>query len=311
MSASLVSILIPCYNAAPWVADALESCLAQTWREREIILVDDGSKDDSLVIARTFESRGVRVLSQPNRGAAAARNTALRASHGDFVQFLDADDLLAPDKIERQLAAIADTGPDVLSSSNWGRFTTDPAHADFRVGEVASARCGVEFLQLHYETRTMMQPAAWLTPRALIERVGPWDESLSLNDDGEYFARVALAARRIVFAPEARSFYRSALGSSLSGRRDAKALRSLYRSVELTIAHLRAVDDSPRTRAACARAWMHVAVEIYPALPDLSARAEQACRALDVRSVPLPGSGRFQLAARLLGWRLARRLFPQ
>jgi glycosyltransferase involved in cell wall biosynthesis len=309
LPAPLVSILIPCYNAAPWLAATIESCFAQTWTAHEIVLVDDGSTDNSLSIARNFERRGVRVISQPNRGASAARNEALRASCGDYIQFLDADDLLAADKLERQLSALAEAGPDVLSSGNWGRFSTNPARAEFRVGEVSLARNGVEFLQLHYETCTMMQPAAWLTPRSLIERAGPWNESLSLNDDGEYFARVALAARRIVFVASARTFYRTTSGGSLSARRDIGALHSLYRSVELTLEHLRAADDSPRTRRACARAWMRVAVEIYPALPELSARAEQASRAIGVGRAPLPGSGRFQIAARLLGWRLARRLF--
>lgn len=309
MPHSLVSIIIPCYNAAAWVAAAIESCLSQTWGAKEIIIVDDGSRDDSLSIARSFESRGVRVLSQQNCGASAARNHGLRVALGDFIQFLDADDLLAADKIELQLAMLDDAGPDVLASGSWGRFTSDPTATEFRVEAVAAARSGVEFLQLHYETSSMMQPAAWLTPRSLIERAGPWDESLSLNDDGEYFARVMLAARRILPVPEARTYYRSAIGSSLSARRDPQALRSLFRSVELTLSHFRAADDSVRTRAACARAWMQLAVEIYPDMPELSTQAERSARSYGLSRVPLPGSGRFRIASKLIGWRLARRLF--
>jgi glycosyltransferase involved in cell wall biosynthesis len=79
----LVSIIIPCRNAAPWLAETLESALGQTWQAKEILLVDNGSTDDSLAIARTFERRGVQVLLQSNRGAAAARNTGLRAARGD------------------------------------------------------------------------------------------------------------------------------------------------------------------------------------------------------------------------------------
>jgi glycosyltransferase involved in cell wall biosynthesis len=69
----LVSIIVPCHNAAPWLAETLESVLDQTWTEKEIVLVDDGSTDDSLTIARSFAPRGVCVLVQSNRGAAAAR----------------------------------------------------------------------------------------------------------------------------------------------------------------------------------------------------------------------------------------------
>ena len=99
----LVSILIPCYNAEPWLAQTLESALAQTWPHREIIVVNDGSTDLSLQIARQYEVRGIRVLDQPNRGASAARNAAFAACQGEWIEFLDADDLLAPDKIERQM----------------------------------------------------------------------------------------------------------------------------------------------------------------------------------------------------------------
>lgn len=305
-----VSIIIPCYNAAPWLAQTLESALAQTWPATEIIVVNDGSRDTSLAVAQTFAARGVRVIDQPNRGASAARNHGLRVARGDYIQFLDADDLLAPDKIALQMAALEPAGPDVLASAAWGRFATDPASADFVPQAVAQARTGVEFLQLHHETGSMMQPGAWLASRRLLDRAGPWDEALSLNDDGEYFARVMLAARGLVHVAAARCYYRSGLAGSLSRRTDPPALTSLFRSVELTIRHLQAADDSPRTRAVCADAWMRTAFEVFPAMPELAGEAERRSRALGGPRRPLPGSGRFQLAARFLGWRLARRIFP-
>lgn len=309
MTPSLVSIIIPCYNAEAWVAQTLESALVQTWPHKEIILVNDGSRDGSLTVAKRFESRGVQVVNQPNQGASAARNHGLRLARGDFIQFLDADDLLAPDKIERQMAVLREAGREVLASAAWGRFISDPAQAEFVPQTVSAARDGVEFLQLHYETGSMMQPGAWLAARQLLDRAGPWDESLSLNDDGEYFARVMLAARNLVHVPSARCFYRSGLNTSLSRRSDRRSLLSLFRSVELTVAHLLQADNSPRTQAACADAWMRVAFEIYPTLPEQASTAEQHSHALGGPRRPMPGSGRFQLAARFLGWRLARRLF--
>ena len=97
----LVSILIPAYNAERWLGATIESALAQTWPAKEIIVVDDGSTDRTLAVARGFGDRGVQVITQANRGAAAARNTALRAARGAWIQFLDADDLLNPRKIEQ------------------------------------------------------------------------------------------------------------------------------------------------------------------------------------------------------------------
>ncbi len=308
MSSALVSIIVPCYNAEPWLAATLDSALAQTWPEREIIVVDDGSRDGSLALARSYAARGVQVLAQANRGASAARNAGLRAARGGFVQFLDADDLLAPEKIARQMRLLADDGGRRVATGAWARFERDPAEAVFTPEPNWRDLGGVEFLQLNYEKVTMMHPAAWLAPRSLLDRAGPWDETLSLNDDGEYFARVALAAAGVAFCPEARSYYRSNLRGSLSGRQDRPALASLYRSTELTLRHLLAADPSPRSRAAAAFAWKWMAFELYPGAPDLARSAERHSRQLGGSRRPLPAGGRFQWASRLLGWRLAKRL---
>src|SRR6202000_980107 len=100
----LVSILIPAYNSAEWIADTIHSAIRQTWPNKEIIVVDDGSTDRTAEAAGRFASKNVIVVSTKNQGAAAARNHALQLSQGEYIQWLDADDLLSPDKIERQLA---------------------------------------------------------------------------------------------------------------------------------------------------------------------------------------------------------------
>src|SRR5579871_6111210 len=119
----LVSILIPAYNAENWISDTLKSALAQTWPNKEIIVVDDGSRDRTREVAETFSGAGVKVVSQKNAGASAARNHALRLCRGDYIQWLDADDLLAPDKITLQME-VAEKLADkrVLFSMGWGRF---------------------------------------------------------------------------------------------------------------------------------------------------------------------------------------------
>ena len=104
----LVSILIPSYNAEHWIAETIESALSQTWDNKEIIIVDDGSTDQTLQIAKKFESTLVKVISQENRGANVARNKALEFAQGDYIQWLDADDVLSPLKIEMQMMARGD-----------------------------------------------------------------------------------------------------------------------------------------------------------------------------------------------------------
>jgi glycosyltransferase involved in cell wall biosynthesis len=120
MARPLVSILVPAFNAEPWLRDALRSAIAQTWEPKEIIVVDDGSTDGTLEIARQFESEQLRVVANEHWGAAATRNEALALSKGDYIQYLDADDVLAPDKIEKQMKALGES-PENLCIAIIGR----------------------------------------------------------------------------------------------------------------------------------------------------------------------------------------------
>jgi glycosyltransferase involved in cell wall biosynthesis len=94
----LVSILIPAYNSENWIDETIISAINQVWPSKEIIIVDDGSKDDTYNCARKYESKNVILKRQDNRGACSARNTALELAQGDYIQWLDADDRLASDK---------------------------------------------------------------------------------------------------------------------------------------------------------------------------------------------------------------------
>lgn len=309
MISPLVSIIIPCHDSAPWLRATIDSAIDQTWPACEIVVVDDGSQDESLSIARSYESRGVRVFVQPNRGASAARNRGLVAANGDFIQFLDADDLISPNKIEVQMRRLMNTPPRFIASSAWARFAADPSEARFSPEPNWRDLSGSEFQLLHYEAGWMMQPACWLCPRALIAEVGPWNEALSLNDDGEFFSRVMLASSGILFCPEARVFYRSGVRNSLSQRKDRSALESLWRATELNCEQLLAhASDAPRARAAAANGWQRLAFACYPACPDLAATAEQRCRALGGSPFPFPAGPQFHRVARWFGWRIAKRL---
>src|SRR5690606_34934270 len=131
---------------------------------------------------------------------------------------------------------------------------------------------------------------------------------LTLNDDGEYFARVVLKSSGILFCAEARSYYRTQVSGSLSRRTDSKAMHSLFRSMDSITRQMRAHDDSPRTRDAIAYAWKWTAWELYPWAPQLCSYAEDRSAALGGSKRPFPASGRFKLLAPFLGWRLAKRL---
>ncbi len=303
----LVSILIPAYNAEKWIAETIRSTLAQTWAQKEIIIVDDGSTDRTLAIARQFESRSVSVVTQKNQGAAAARNTALSLCRGDFLQWLDADDLLAPDKIARQIEALGsgDTSRTLLSCS-WGQFMYRPLRAQFTPSALWCDLSPAEFLRRKLGQRVFMQTAVWLVSRELAEAAGPWDVTMISDDDGEYLCRLLLASDGIRFVPDAKVYYRL-VGASLSyvGRSDRK-LDALWGSMKLHIGYLRSLEDNEPTRAACMQYLQNYLLTFYPERPDIVAQMRQLAEGLGGRLSEPRLPWKYSWIQTVLGWRSAK-----
>jgi glycosyltransferase involved in cell wall biosynthesis len=267
----LVSILIPAYNAEPWITYTLQSAIAQTWPRKEIIVVDDGSTDRTAEVAQGFASKGVTVVSKENRGLSAAVNHALRLSQGDYIQELDADDVLAPDKIERQLAALGEgDSPRILLSSAWAYFYYRTRVARFVQNSLCQDLSPVEWLLRKVGQNLHMQNATWLVSRELAEAAGPWDEGLHYDQDGEYFARVLLASEGTRFVPETGVFYRASPSNRISyiGKSDKKR-DSLLLSMKLHILYLRSLEESERVRKACLTYLQTWYESFYPDRPDL------------------------------------------
>ena len=251
----LVSILIPAYNSSRWLTECVESALAQTWAHKEIIIVDDGSKDDTLAVARRYESRAVKVVTQTNTGAPGARNHALRLAQGDYIQWLDADDVLHPQKIELQLAA---RGPDrsslTLLTSSWGKFFFRTARASFEADALWQDHSAIDWILTRFNHNVWMNPAVWLVSRRLTALAGPWDTRLakSGDDDGEYICRVAAASDGVRFVQPAKCYYRIGTVGSLNWNMETneQALESLLLSLQLATRTLLAMEDSARARHA-------------------------------------------------------------
>lgn len=252
---NLVSILIPAYNSSRWLPDSVGSALAQTWPNKEIIIVDDGSKDDTLAIARTFESANVKVVTQQNTGAPGARNHALSMAQGDYIQWLDADDILHPDKIARQLVHGGDgKSSRTLLTSAWGKFFFRTSKVSFSPDALWRDQTPIEWIMARFNHNVWMNPAVWLVSRRLTELSGPWDPRLasSGDDDGEYICRVAAASDGVKFVDDAKCYYRIGTVGSLNWNMETneKALESLLLSLQLTTRTLRALENSARTRRA-------------------------------------------------------------
>ena len=303
MRQALVSIVIPCFNAERWLAQTLDSALAQTWPHCEVIVVDDGSRDRSRAIAQAYAPRGVRMVQQVSRGASAARNAGWAAARGDYVQWLDADDLLSPDKIGSQVRMLEGIDEPMAATCRWLRFRKHPAERLDEAMPVFRDFDGFEFVRQAAATGAMMHPAAWLLPRALAAAAGPWDERLSLNDDGEYFARVALAAKGIRFSAQGEVYVRSYRQGSLSKRRDEVAITSQFLSVELITRHLLARDDSAATRRACADLYQRSIYRLHPLPERQLADAQRRVGELGGSELKPALGPRAALLARLFGLR--------
>jgi glycosyltransferase involved in cell wall biosynthesis len=272
----LVSIVIPAYNAEGTVAETIQSAIAQTWPRKEIIVVDDGSTDGTAEVVERFGNQ-ITFVPSGNHGLSAAVNLAIQQSHGDYIQELDADDLLAPNKIERQLSALRPgDGPRVLLSSQLARFYYRTRNARFEYNALCQDLSPVEWLLRKMRGNLYMQNATWLVSRELVEAAGPWDTRLRYDQDGEYFARVISLSEGTRFAPGTGVFYRASGPGSVSyiGNCDQKK-ESLLLSMRLQIKYLMGLEDSERVRRACITYLQNWYENFYMDRSDLAAQAQQ------------------------------------
>jgi glycosyltransferase involved in cell wall biosynthesis len=307
---TLVSILIPAYNAEKWIADALRSAIAQTWAPKEIIVVDDGSTDRTLAVARQFESEQVRVVAHEHQGAAATRNAALSLSQGEYIQYLDADDLMAPDKIARQLEALGQSpNKRVLLSGSWGEFVYRYHRSEFVPSALWCDLRPVDWLVRKMKLGVFMQTATWLVSRELAEAAGPWDTRLLGDDDGEYFCRVLLASEGVRFIPESKVYYRKSGVSCLSyiGLSDSK-MEAQMCSMRLHIGYLRSLENSPRVREACVTYLQNWLPFFHPIRPDLVKQAEVLAASLGGKLYPPQLSWKAAAFSALFGRRQMKRV---
>jgi glycosyltransferase involved in cell wall biosynthesis len=306
---SLVSILIPAYNAERWIAETIDSALNQTWNKKEIIIVDDGSKDATLQVAKRFESGLVKVIAQENSGASAARNKALEFAQGDYIQWLDADDLLAPEKISLQMAQReAGSGDRVLYSSAWAPFYIRPEWAKFYPNSLWTDLQPVDWLVKKFDQGVWMNTASWLVSRRLTEIAGLWDERLSLDDDGEYFSRVVAASDHVKFTENSVVYYRQSNIGSLSRSVSEKACNSMYLSLCLCIGYLRRLEDSDRTRAACVSFLQGRLNYFYPEREDLLRQIYALARDLGGYLEPSRLDWKYLPVKALFGWKAAKQM---
>lgn len=300
---SLVTIIIPCYNAESFVADAIESAFAQTFKDIEIIVVDDGSTDGTIDVINRYANR-IRILRQRNLGAPAARNNGMRAARGEFVQFLDADDILLPSKVE---VCIQHFEPDI-----------DVVFCDY-IDEDALERRGGSLVKRaiyslqrpppHWDpndvvTSTLKSPVTTLAPLfrlSTLQQLGGWDERLKNNQDIELTFRLALNGARFKKIDQALvqvRHHRSA--TRIRMRPDShRGVLHATRIMHEQALKLNALTPSLRTALAARYArWGRIAY--LRGDRDIARNAFELARSMDRDAKP-SGCPLYNAAARLLG----------
>lgn len=253
MSAPRFSIIMAAFNAATTIDPAIRSALAQTIHDLEVIVVDDGSADDTRDRAEALAGGDgrVRVFSQLNGGPSNARNRATAEARGDLLAFLDADDLLLPDYLERMghaldavpRAGLATTDAWVLDDAT-GRVRRAGAMVNQRPPERPPDDAG-ELLRMLLERNFVFFPTV---RRRALEDAGPWRESLTAAEDYELWLRVVARGYGAAFVPGRPAVHRELAGSNSADLpRQLRSMREVYRLV---------VDDwdvDDRTRAVALR----------------------------------------------------------
>jgi glycosyltransferase involved in cell wall biosynthesis len=215
-----VSILIPCFNARQWIRQAIESALAQTWPETEVLVRDDGSSDGSLEIIREFDGR-VQWEAGPNAGANAVRNRLLERATGAWVQYLDADDYLLPEKIASQVRFL-DAHPD-----------TDLVFGPVTLEHTAAAGATRELLAIPEPHDPWILLARWYLPQTgaplwrkqAIEAVGGWKDDQPACQEHELYLRMLMAGRRFRYHESNGAVYRQWSDATLWKKDQARTRR--------------------------------------------------------------------------------------
>lgn len=224
-----ISVIIPYYNAEPYLAETVNSVFQQTFTKYEIIIIDDGSQDHTRQIIESFGSK-VQAEYHPNRGVSVARNRGTQLAQGQFIQYLDADDLLRPNALEKRVNALLTTGADV-AYSDWQRLEEQEGNT-FQPGEVVAKR--IE--EVHSDPQIALFTQFWAPPAALLYRhtivraIGGWNETLPIIQDARFLLDAALVGGKFVYIPGVGADYRVHRKNSLSRRNPVQFVEDCYRN---------------------------------------------------------------------------------
>lgn len=216
----LVSIIIPTYNRAHLICETLDSVLAQIYANWECIVVDDGSTDNTEQVLKNYTQKDKRFLyhlrpKSYTKGANACRNYGFELSKGDFINWLDSDDLIAPNKIEIQLKLIEDN-IFTLATSKWGFFDTQKSYIYQNLKTYKNFQSIDSFYLALKESKGFFPIHSYLMSKKIVKMTNGWDENMHINQDAEFISRLIKNVENIVFADNTTVLYRIANNTNTS-----------------------------------------------------------------------------------------------
>jgi len=306
-STRAISVIIPAYNAGGFIDQAIRSVLEQSFRDFEVIVVNDGSSDDTPKIVASHVDPRIRLVNQENAGQSAACNRGLSEARGRFIKFFDGDDVLSSTHLASQVRSLEGTTAHI-SSCRWASFADDTSRPTPRGSSTdRDYEDPLAWILDSMEYDEGMMPGwRWLIPRTVLERAGGWDERLSVNNDFEFSIRLLVHSAGVKFVGDALVFYRQGLPGSLSKTTSRPAMESAWLTTRLGCDQILERDDSPRARRLCADRMQDWLFRFYPGFPDLAAKAARDIQSLGGSSRPLEGGTVLRLLSRVLHWKQIR-----
>jgi glycosyltransferase involved in cell wall biosynthesis len=298
---------MPCYNGGPFVREAIESVLKQTYRTFELIIVNDGSTDESDKIVRSIEDSRIIYIKQDNLGQCAACNNGFKKSSGSLIKFFDADDILSEKVLEKQVSVV-DKNESCIAYMHWQRFYNN----DVSRKDPGPTQIKVDCLPMDYITwqrnTPMLQCGIWLFPRQLIEANGLWDERLSLINDTEFITRTILNAKELKYADQCELLYRTNSNSgTLSQTLSQKSLDSALLSIDLMAGYLFQKENSERVKILVAQSYQMLREWAFPKHKSFTKLVEKRLDKYAEIKIHYRGSGAiFNIILKMFGWKTAR-----
>lgn len=278
---SLVSVVIPTRNRASLLRQTIRSVLDQTWPETEVIVVDEASEDNTQAVLDEFGANIDILQHEIPKGPSFARNVGVANSSGEYVIFLDDDDLLHPRHVEELVQFSKELPLDQIAASGWRRFRVSESGVE--VGPVVrppetwerpEAICAM----FGHEPGCLVWGPSVLWPRSVVEGI-PWDQDLFTNGDIDFYARVLERGYTFVGTNAGMAYYRSHQGVSVSGKSasDSESARSLISGAKCRLKHSRRLRDHPK-RAEFASAMRETLMRILVKIETHGGLTNWACQ---------------------------------